>query len=110
MRRALILAMLTICPDQGWGQHMAGIGLSSCGSWTRVRREPDLPIALMETQWVVGYLSGQANLFRGVEGGFDPLNNTDGAGVWAWIDNYCQANPLKQVWEAADAFSSAHPH
>jgi hypothetical protein len=38
------------------------------------------------------------------------LNGVDAQGVWAWIDNYCHANPLDEVSGAAEAFVNAHPH
>jgi hypothetical protein len=48
----------------------------------------------------IGY-EGDANL--------NPLNGMDAYGVWAWIDNYCQAHPIETIMEAAEAFASAHP-
>jgi muramidase (phage lysozyme) len=33
----------------------------------------------------------------------------DAEGVWAWIDNYCRANPIKNIGDAAAAFYLAHP-
>ena len=35
----------------------------------------------------------------------DSLNGTDADGVLAWIDNYCRANPIKDIADAAEAFA-----
>jgi hypothetical protein len=37
------------------------------------------------------------------------LQGTDSDGVWAWMDNYCQANPLAKIVDAGKAFDQAHP-
>jgi len=35
------------------------------------------------------------------------LNEMDAPGVWAWIDNYCQAHPIDNVLKATKAFADA---
>lgn len=84
----------------------AGVGNSSCGTWVSDRRHPNGADALMDESWVLGFLSG-----IGFEAGpeLSPLRGTDPNGVWAWVDNYCSANPLKDIAEAAAAFRFAHP-
>jgi hypothetical protein len=94
---------------------LIGGGASSCGTWVANRRQSALSgrvtqasqAELEETAWVVGFLSGVG--FIGW-GGDDPLDGMDGGGVWAWIDNYCAANPIKDIRDAAEAFYHAHPH
>lgn len=84
----------------------AGYGLQSCGTWTAARKEPDSAAADAYEGWVMGFFSGV-----GWEGpqNIDPLNGTDAEGVWAWIDNYCAANPLIKIDEATAAFVTFHP-
>jgi len=65
---------------------------SSCGTWIAMRRDRR---ALGGEQWVLGFLSGVG--FLGVADGWNLLKGVDANGVWAWIDNYCQANPLKDL-------------
>jgi hydrogenase/urease accessory protein HupE len=55
--------------------------------------------------WVLGFLSGVGFAASGL----DPLNNMDGEGIWAWIDNYCRAHPIEQLSEATAAFVMEHP-
>ena len=92
-----------------------GSGAESCGSWTANARAyaPGRGVAtlghqvhLQHRQWVVGFLSGIGAM--GVPG-INPLNNLDGEGVWAWIGNYCRANPIKDIADAATAFVKEHP-
>lgn len=92
---------------QGRAQHMIGGGVDSCGTWT-FERQPPLR-ALQDQQWVLGYLSAAGQISSAAGGGADPLKDMDAQGVWAWVDNYCKANPIKRVWEASMAFILAHP-
>jgi hypothetical protein len=113
----LILAAVLTIGDAAAAHtsQIIGSGVSSCGAWTANRREfaPGRPItqgsqnALQEMQWVLGFLSGIGNIS---DASTDPLNNMDADGVWAWIDNYCQAHPLEHIVAAAKAFFEAHPN
>jgi hypothetical protein len=55
----------------------------------------------------LGFLSGIDATINVTK--LSPLNGTDAQGVWAWIDNYCQAHPLDKLGDAALAFVAAHP-
>jgi hypothetical protein len=86
---------------------VVGVGTSSCGTWTVHRRALTSPEWFTDSAWVAGFLSGIG--FVG-EGGDDPLHGLDANAVDAWIDNYCQANPLDDIETAAEHFYRAHPH
>lgn len=88
---------------------IGGMGSSSCGRWTTVRRERSEGHAWGYEQWLLGYISGVA-VGNGHPDVFNPLSGTDLDGVWAWVDNYCRTNPLRLLVEAAGAFGRAHPH
>lgn len=118
MKLLLSLAILATALLAGSAQAatVAGQGTNSCGTWTSWRRAA----AAAETrggiqtdqarwsyqieQWILGFLSGIA-----IRGSVDPLKGTDFEGVWAWVDNYCQAHPLDDLATAAVAFVRAHP-
>jgi hypothetical protein len=100
---ALILALMTSAE----AFKIIGAGVDSCGTWMADRHHPRSPDALQDEQWVLGFLSGVG--YEGGEG-VDPLNDMEANGVWAWIDNYCQAYPIETITTAAKAFNSAHPH
>jgi hypothetical protein len=54
--------------------------------------------------WVMGYLTGvnTASTHRG-DPDFLLRTNIDGPAAWAWIDNYCRANPLDNLFNASQA-------
>jgi hypothetical protein len=76
----------------------------SCGHWTAAKEEfsretPDLRWAIAYSAWVGGYLTAYS---LWVEKGSGPVTGVDHAGAIAWLDNYCQENPLKAVSLAAE--------
>jgi len=75
-----------------------GHGNASCGRWQEERRKPNPQYRFLLQAWVLGYIT-RANY----EVGGDLTAGTDELGVFAWIDNYCRANPLKNVAAAAEA-------
>ncbi len=76
-----------------------GAGKESCGSWTEVKKT-DGPSYWQLTQWVTGYLTAYS---LWVEDGSGPVSDNSSAyGPIAWVDNYCQENPLKNVAVAAE--------
>lgn len=101
---AAIAIMLMAGPADAQFQ-LIGSGLTSCGGWTAARRDRQ---AGGYEQWIVGFLSGIG--YQGDIEGANPLNGLDAYAVWAWTDNYCAAHPLETIFEAATAFSRAHPH
>ena len=86
---------------------MSGAGHASCGTWVADRRHPDSPVAYMDVEWMLGFLSGVG--YAGPPTA-DPLGGLDGNAVATWIDNYCQAHPLEKIIDAGAAFYRAHPH
>jgi hypothetical protein len=74
---------------------------TSCGTWQQERRTRS--IALLGSQaWVLGYVT-RANYDGASTGANANLTaGTDYEGLYAWIDNYCRANPLKNIANAAE--------
>jgi hypothetical protein len=119
MRFLLLLTVLSVGLMAGVTEAqayvMTGSGTVSCGSWSAHRREYDpggkstigSQKSMDESAWVLGFLSGIGFIHTN---GADPLDGVDADGVWAWIDNYCQAHPIENVGQAAAAFYSIHPH
>lgn len=71
--------------------HYKWMGELSCGAWPKELKynHPEKGALL---NWVLGYL-GRAQQARAL-GWFDDI---DPASISAWMDNYCQANPLDSV-------------
>ena len=101
-----VAAALCAAPARAQSIHMIGAGVSTCGTWTADRKTPNSVLALSDGQWVLGFLTGVAITNHNA----DPLRGLDANGVLAWVDNYCQANPIKQIVDAALAFYRAHPN
>jgi hypothetical protein len=73
-------------------------GSRSCGKWMEEKRIANgaqemnrIPV-LITKSWFLGYLSGRADA-----SGKNFLNGTDSESIFLWLDNYCQANPAKDL-------------
>lgn len=67
-------------------------GASSCGLWVKNRETNSLERS-SDLAWVLGFLSGismgsTVNVFKDIR---------DSESLVLWMDNYCKANPLKDV-------------
>ena len=72
----------------------------SCGEWI-VHREKSDTLALSNSSWLLGYLSGMA-----LSSGKDYLSGTDNASIYKWMDNYCRTNPLRDVSNGGNALAA----
>lgn len=72
----------------------------SCGEWI-VHREKSDTLALGNASWLLGYLSGLA-----VGSDKDYLSGTDNASIYKWMDNYCRANPLRDLSNGGNALAA----
>lgn len=68
----------------------------SCGQWVSSRADRTNQVKPPGESWITGYLSGAAR-----ESGEDLLKGTDNESLFLWVDNYCRANPLHHLSEAA---------
>ena len=92
---ALALALTTGSAEANM---VAGLGNSSCGTWTTARHDQR---AWGYEQWVLGYVSGASEWKS--EGG-DPLDGLDIQAVLVWMDNFCQSRPLATIEQAGMVF------
>ena len=95
---ALILAVFLI-GGTAWAVEYTifGVGNQSCGGWTAVKEKGPFANQVTFHGWVNGYLTAYSLWVER-----DLLGNSDVAGARAWIDNYCQKNPLLNVANAAE--------
>jgi hypothetical protein len=70
-------------------------GAPSCGKWVS-ESAPDKWQFVVNLSWVVGFLSGMAQ-----ESQKNVLSGTDNNSISLWMDNYCRANPLKDVHDGS---------
>ncbi len=96
----LLLASSTIAVASTLDGGGAARQAPSCGEWISHREKSD-PLALGNTSWLLGYLSGQA-----VSRGKDFVAGTHNASIYKWMDNYCRTNPLRDVGSGGIALAA----
>jgi hypothetical protein len=78
-------------------------GARPCGTWIAEKPVGDRSAAnkswtrIVAESWVVGFLSGYA-----VASNQEFLKGVDSEGLFIWIDNYCQKNPLNHIGDASE--------
>lgn len=76
-----------------------GAGVDSCGEWLEASKTNNITVISIQRSWIQGYLDGR-NI-----GSLDTVHKEadlpDIYATSAWIDNYCHANPLSKLAEAA---------
>lgn len=99
---ACLLAAVIACAPVAQAQKITRVyvysyGNASCGDWIAERKAPaaDADVGLA---WVLGYLTG---IEEGRESRRIQFRHPDADAIAAWVDNYCQANPLDNLFQAA---------
>ncbi len=82
-----------------------GPGAQSCGAYTaeRMKRRDTMPgisQSLVYESWLAGFVSG-VGVSMATRNQPRMLRPTDLVAMSAWVGNYCAANPLKRVVDAA---------
>ncbi|HWY61726.1 MAG TPA: hypothetical protein VNW15_07475 [Rhizomicrobium sp.] len=86
-----------------------GGGQSSCGTWSEAK-STNAFLYTSAKQWLEGYVSAYN---RYSWQGKNVASETNGNGMFSWVDDYCAANPTKDISDAANAlviFLSSGPH
>ena len=94
----LAVAMMALTGMNAWSEPRMIFrnGMASCGTWLQRRQSKQEAIL---ASWIVGYLSG----LNMESSGPDAIVGTDYDSLMGWIDNYCRANPLHPIAQAATA-------
>jgi hypothetical protein len=104
----IAMAALTIgLPMTANGLSILKSGPDSCGAWTQERANGSTKSFMMQA-WILGFVSGI--VYAEATGKTDPLGGIDAFGVFAWIDQYCQAHPLDDVAIAARELAGEVQH
>ena len=81
-------------------------GVPSCGEWAAARekqKRENRPQNPGERTWLLGFLSGLAiGQNKEFWGGTD-AKALDNEAAYQWVDNYCRANPSKDLDDAGAA-------
>jgi hypothetical protein len=91
---ALAVAMSTAQAQEQEGKFIIGPRDFSCGKWTNTPKNTAQHDVL--GSWVFGYLSGT----NAENAGVDFLRGREPDELMAWIDNYCQRNPVHGITQA----------
>lgn len=103
----LVVALVNSTLAVGADKSITVLGPSSCMEWIEAKRaesvdsEPKLKwVAVsMKRAWVLGYVSA---LNASHKSNKDLLAAVNSTVVEAWVDKYCNENPKKRVYDAAD--------
>ena len=94
MKKLLSIVLLSVLfSASASGSIIYGSGTASCGKWVQERNK-DSSAAVVYMSWVLGFVSAIDATEKW------SLKATDSAAMSVFIDNYCQANPLKKISEA----------
>ena len=102
MRKHLTIGLLAvglldvIGPAQTKPPQLYGYGVGSCGEWLHDSNGLALTA---KHQWLLGYVTGVSVMIASAKG--TPLRETDGSGMFAFIDRYCEAHPLDRITTAS---------
>jgi hypothetical protein len=108
---AVAMVMLSLTVGTAYAQQGSimmptlGVNNDSCGSWIQARRVGG---AQTYKTWVAGFLTGASAVtlqWLKVAPLTDIVDRRDDEGLWAWIDNYCQAHPLEGIGSASQALN-----
>lgn len=84
-----------------------GAGGDSCGTWLATRNAKDtggMLTSSLYNQWLLGWVSAAGYYGEALGkplGKPMRLRTTDGAALFAWVDNYCREHPLDPIALAA---------
>ncbi len=98
--RAVFIAGLLIFSFATDAAVVLGPGSASCVTWNGDRQRNESHSQLNQS-WVLGFVTAY-NLYKPVSQG-GSLKPMDSRAMMVWIDNYCDANPLKDIFDAAQA-------
>lgn len=89
MKKLIAIALLVVC-NCSFAQGAIGIDSPNCGRWVKAND-------LGQKWWLLGFLSGLNSAMR-QDVKNDPLKGASLEGFYLWMDNYCKANPLSNLF------------
>ncbi len=109
MKKLIPIAALALVSTCAWSSEYTNIGegTNSCGSFISDKKEGGHRLGL-NYQWMSGYITGVNNR-RAIA---DPNKESnlgsglDSESMLLWLENYCRANPLNNLENAAGALVS----
>lgn len=88
---AIVLTTFVLLTQPVFGQTI--FGMPDCGQWL----VKDSKFKVNDRAWLLGFMSG-LGVMDSLSGGKDPMKKINSAEqIFAWMDNFCQKNPLGTV-------------
>lgn len=99
----LLLVVVSANSQESGGTHTTFGNGGDCAQWVQPRDAANGSSKNFSSIWLSAYLSGinSAGVRLGTPRQTDALKNVSPAQVELWMDNYCRANPLKTISNAA---------
>ncbi len=94
---AVVIAGLVGVSTLAEATPILGSGAASCGTWN-ADRQRNQPLSQQSQAWVLGFVTAY-NVYQRSAGNMSIP--TDTRRLMVWVDNYCDANPLKDIVDAA---------
>ncbi len=110
MKKTCLFLTLVISAGHPFAQQLVpNLGDKVCALWTAVaeRTKTDTSVGeqlLMMDWWSMGYLKGMATQYAFAQKVSSPLLKIRGDEEVDWMRAYCEANPRKNISDAALAF------
>jgi hypothetical protein len=93
VKKLLPIALLLACTFAN-AQDAIGIDTPNCGKWVKAND-------LGQKWWLIGFLSGLNSAMR-QDVKSDPLKGSNVEGIYLWMDTYCKANPLSNLFNGGN--------
>ena len=102
LKKVILIVALALVSTGAWGYKVFGEGADYCAEYLAKKQENSVA-HYKQIGWVQGFISG-GNVERGRNGGNGSIGEgLDPNSLALWIENYCLANPLNDLSDAADA-------
>jgi hypothetical protein len=99
LRKAIIILLIyLILPTQCFAG-AASVIAKTCETWNQ-HIQADDSSAIVDEAWLIGYLSGIST-----SADIDFIKMIDTDSIKSWVDNYCQAHPLKLLEDAGQTLA-----
>jgi hypothetical protein len=104
MKKLILIIAMALVSSGTWGGYLSmGVGTKSCRTFVSDRQAANKSY-YSTLNWVSGFITG-GNVEREKRGDNSDIGEgIDFESTALWLDNYCRANPSKNLGNAADMF------
>jgi hypothetical protein len=106
MRKLMVALALLVVGTGAWAADKNGNyskRTESCGPYMKDRQSQNAAKVLNHSVWIFGYITAYN---RQTPDTADIRGGTEIDGILRWLDNWCKANPSKDISDAMEAFTT----